>query len=75
LYDDNLELAFGHVNRNSVGSASSSFYQKYNELWPLPEGWQLRETIYNLYHILNHYVLFGGSYKNQADSMIARILQ
>jgi hypothetical protein len=30
---------------------------------------------YNLYHILNHEVLFGGMYRNQARSMILEILR
>jgi fructosamine-3-kinase len=31
--------------------------------------------IYNLYHILNHFNLFGGGYASQANGMIERILQ
>ncbi|MEL7144709.1 MAG: fructosamine kinase family protein, partial [Cyanobacteria bacterium J06573_11] len=30
--------------------------------------------LYNLYHILNHYNLFGGSYASQANSMMRQIL-
>ena len=56
------------------GANSPKFYEAYNAEWPLPEGHQQREVIYNLYHILNHYVLFGGGYINQAHSMISRIL-
>ena len=56
------------------GSNSQKFYDTYNNEWELPEGYQLRETIYNLYHILNHYVLFGGGYLWQAKGMIDKIL-
>jgi len=57
------------------GTFSSSFYSAYNEAWPLPPGYEQRRIIYNLYHILNHYILFGGSYLNEANAMIAAILR
>ena len=56
------------------GSQSNKFYEAYNEEFPLPEGFQLRETVYNLYHILNHYVLFGSGYIGQAQQMIGKIM-
>jgi len=31
----------------------------------LPD-WKNRIALYQLYHILNHYLLFGGSYGSQA---------
>ena len=60
------------------GSNSQSFYNRYNELSSSStssDGYQIRKVIYNLYHILNHYVLFGGGYLNQANSMIDTILK
>ncbi|MEM9236314.1 MAG: fructosamine kinase family protein, partial [Verrucomicrobiota bacterium] len=30
--------------------------------------------IYNLYHLLNHALLFGGSYVTQATGIIARLV-
>ena len=45
------------------------------EEFPIPEGfWEERKVIYNLYHVLNHYVLFGGGYLSQAQSMMGQIL-
>jgi fructosamine-3-kinase len=41
---------------------------------PIDEGYRLRRTVYNLYHVLNHLNLFGGSYRAQAESMMARLL-
>lgn len=38
------------------------------------QGHANRRTVYNLYHILNHEVLFGG-YLGQARSMIQQILR
>lgn len=57
------------------GSQYGEFYKAYDEVYPPKEGWQQRETIYNLYHILNHYVLFGGSYLSSAKQMIGKILK
>ena len=57
------------------GSQSSKFYHAYNQEFPLPDGYEIRETVYNLYHIMNHYVLFGGSYLAQANMMIGEILK
>eukprot|EP01039_Chlorochromonas_danica_P003945 gene3945-4317_t len=57
------------------GSNARSFYETYDRLLPRPPGYELRETIYNLYHILNHFVLFGGSYLNESYRLIDRILK
>jgi len=55
------------------GGFGSDFYNGYESEWPLPDGFSQRETVYNLYHILNHEVLFGG-YLGQARSMIGEIM-
>jgi fructosamine-3-kinase len=34
----------------------------------------VRKSLYNLYHILNHLNLFGGSYLQQAEIIIAKLL-
>ena len=56
------------------GGFSQRFYDAYNEAWPLDEGYSQRKTLYNLYHILNHFNLFGGGYGRQAEQMINRLL-
>jgi protein-ribulosamine 3-kinase len=48
------------------GGFSQRVYDAYNEIYPLPKDWRDRNLIYQLYHVLNHYSLFGGHYKNQA---------
>jgi len=48
------------------GGFSPAVWKAYQEEWALPEGWQQRIPLYQLYHILNHYLLFGGSYGRQA---------
>ncbi len=57
------------------GGFNSSFYRAYQEAWPLPRGHERRMALYNLYHVLNHSILFGGSYAPQAQSMIDSLLQ
>ncbi len=56
------------------GGFPESFYQAYNDCYPLDEGYQVRKTLYNLYHVLNHFNLFGGGYQQQAISMMKRLL-
>jgi fructosamine-3-kinase len=57
------------------GANSQAFYDTYDKAFPRPPGHELRKTVYNLYHILNHYVLFGGGYLSQAKSMIDTIIR
>jgi protein-ribulosamine 3-kinase len=56
------------------GGFNTDFYASYNDHLPLDPGYQTRKTLYNLYHILNHFNLFGSGYARQADSMIQRLL-
>jgi len=52
------------------GGFSSEFYHAYNETFPIEDGYEYRENIYKLYHVLNHLNLFGGGYYSQAISLI-----
>lgn len=56
------------------GGFPAAFYRGYNRVWQLDEGYQQRKTLYNLYHILNHFNLFGGGYGSQANRMIQQVL-
>lgn len=56
------------------GGFPAAFYRGYNQVFPLNPGYERRKTLYNLYHILNHFNLFGGSYQAQANRMIEQIL-
>jgi fructosamine-3-kinase len=56
------------------GGFPAIFYRGYNETWALDSGYQKRKNLYNLYHILNHFNLFGGGYESQANQTIDRIL-
>jgi len=56
------------------GSFGGDFYAAYNEAWPLDEGYAVRKTFYNVYHIINHANMFGGGYQSQAIGMIKQVL-
>ena len=56
------------------GGFPHAFYQGYNQEWQLDPGYKQRKSLYNLYHILNHFNLFGGGYGSQANRMIQEIL-
>ncbi|MFV1993664.1 MAG: fructosamine kinase family protein [Acidiferrobacterales bacterium] len=56
------------------GGFGQPFHDAYNETWPLDPGYSTRKTLYNLYHILNHFNLFGGAYGAQAERMVEQLL-
>jgi len=56
------------------GGFGPAFYRAYAEAWPVVAGAETRRTLYNLYHVLNHYNLFGGGYGRQAAAMIEQLL-
>jgi len=55
------------------GGFPDSFYAAYREAWPLDSGYELRKPLYNLYHVLNHFNLFGTGYLGQARRMIDKL--
>ena len=55
------------------GGFSKQFYESYNKVWPLPKNYHEREDIYNLYHLLNHANIFGGSYKVSSKNSLKKI--
>ncbi len=55
------------------GGFGPAFYAAYQSAWPLDQAAGTRRTLYNLYHVLNHFNLFGGAYAAQAESMIDRL--
>ncbi len=55
------------------GGFSRAFYDAYMTEWPLRPGWESRVDLYNLYHLLNHFNLFGGSYLPQISGVLARL--
>lgn len=57
------------------GGFGRDFYAAYNDVWQLDSGYSVRKHLYNLYHILNHTVMFGGGYVSQAEKMMQHLLQ
>jgi len=56
------------------GGYSTDFYTAYRAAYPLHQGYAMRRDLYNLYHVLNHANMFGGSYVRQAEGMMQRLL-
>ena len=55
------------------GGFPTEFYRAYNDILPLDKGYKKRKILYNLYHVLNHFNLFGGGYATQAERMLAEL--
>jgi fructosamine-3-kinase len=55
------------------GGFGSEFYRAYHEAWPLAEGHGKRVVLYQLYHVLNHLNMFGGSYLARAMGLIREL--
>jgi fructosamine-3-kinase len=68
--DREADLAFTEM----FGGFSVTFYDAYQKAFPLNEGYLYRKRLYNLYHELNHYFLFGGAYGQQAQETICYLL-
>lgn len=52
------------------GGFDPHFYGAYNEEFPFDDGYDYRENIYKLYHVLNHLNLFGSGYYRQVLALI-----
>ena len=66
---------FGHRETDLAmtglfGGFGPRFYDAYRSAFPLEPGHEMRRELYNLYHVLNHALLFGGGYASQAATMV-----
>ncbi len=68
--DREVDLAMTEL----FGGFSPEFYAGYAEVYPIDPGYKSRKPLYNLYHVLNHFNLFGGSYAGQADRIISSLI-
>ncbi len=57
------------------GGFPPSFYQAYNQSYPLDPGYRVRKPLYQLYHLLNHLNLFGGGYLGSVQGAIQECLK
>ncbi|WP_417332503.1 fructosamine kinase family protein [Halarcobacter sp.] len=64
-----VDIAMTHM----FGGFSKEFYEAYNKEYPLEKEFEVRKEIYNLYHYLNHYNLFGNSYLDECKKRIKLI--
>lgn len=55
------------------GRFPENFYTGYSSIWPLDEGYHYRKPIYQLYHVLNHALLFGGQYIDSAKIILKNL--
>lgn len=72
IYYANRESEFGMTTL--FGGLPSRFYDVYNEMWPMEDGWEERVAIYRLYHLLNHLNLFGASYLGDCLQILRRFV-
>ncbi|MEX2477137.1 MAG: fructosamine kinase family protein [Gracilimonas sp.] len=73
IYDP--AVYFGHREMDIAmtrlfGGFSADFYNGYNSEFPLEAGFESRVNLCNLYPVLVHVNLFGGSYCRQAENII-----
>jgi fructosamine-3-kinase len=68
--DREVDLAMARL----FGGFPEAFFAGYEAGWPLPADTQSRVELYNLYHLLNHALMFGGGYRHRAQDCIDRLL-
>ncbi|KAI0347764.1 Ketosamine-3-kinase [Trametopsis cervina] len=74
---------FGHNEADLAiarifGGIPKSFFHTYHEYLPKTEPedqYELRGALYELYHYLNHTVMFGGSYAGSAEARMDTLLK
>ena len=67
--DPEIELAFSTL----FGTFGDAFFRRYRELRPMATGFfEERRHLYNLYPLLVHVRLFGGSYVGQVERTLGR---
>lgn len=56
------------------GGFSDRCVRAYDEVYPRQAGWQERLLLYQLYHYLNHYNIFGYGYRGTCISLLKRLV-
>ena len=69
--DGETDLAMSRM----FGSPGAQFYDAYHEILPLRQGHELRRNLYDLYHWLNHFNLFGVGYLGQVEQTLEALLR
>lgn len=69
LYGDRqLDMAFTEL----FGGFSQTFYDAYNEVFPLRADYEDVKPLYQLYYLLAHLNMFGETYGPQVDAIVNR---
>ena len=66
------EMEFGITTL--FGGLTPRALAAYQEAWPMRSDWRERNPLYQLYHLLNHALLFGGHYGGEALRVAARFI-
>ena len=69
LGDREADLAMTRL----FGGFGEKFHEAYQAAWPVAPGWERRVALYNLYHLLNHFNLFGVAYLAQIQEMLGEL--
>jgi len=69
--DAETDLAMSRM----FGAPGAAFYEAYHTVLPLRDGHSLRRNLYDLYHWLNHFNLFGVGYLGQVEHTLAALLR
>ncbi|KAG0599356.1 hypothetical protein M758_12G146200 [Ceratodon purpureus] len=73
--DPEFDLAFeGWKPVPDFPGLSVDFYTAYHQLLPQAPGFEKRHQLYQLFHLLNHFVIYGGEYYTHVMDMMDRIL-
>jgi len=67
--DREADLAMTEI----FGGFTMDFYQAYDSVWPRTSAYAAKKDIYNLYHALNHYNLFGSGYLGQCRQLLLNL--
>lgn len=54
------------------GGFTRTFYNAYNEIYPLSKGWEARTELFQIYYLLVHVLLFGTSYTAAVKHIIRK---
>jgi len=56
------------------GSPPRAFFDAYHTHLQRTEGYETRQELYQLYHYLNHFNLFGGGYRSACTKIMSSLL-
>ena len=57
------------------GGYSEAFWDAYHQVRPRQPGYEKRAILYELHHHMNHYNIFGDSYRSGVVSMMKKLLR